>query len=311
MIRQPDGVWTITIERLPPDRYSYLFEIDGSDQLDLHNRDVKKWLSLENQFEIPGQPPLLHEAARVPHGALHRHWYESETTGSQRGVLIYTPPHYTPESADYPLLYLLHGYGDDESAWIDVGRASFIADNLVAQQRITPLVIVMPYGHPMELDRQLPFDIYADENLVWMERDLLNDLDPFVGQHYRISKDRSQRAIAGLSMGGGQSLAIGLNQIDRFGHVGAFSAAAPQGELLENLALWSLPVEARREGLPNLWIACGVDDFLLERNRVFHQQLNERRVTHVYQETPGDHNWFAWRSYLVEFLERSFPGAGP
>lgn len=309
--RGTDGVWTMTTEPLAPDLYSYLFEIDGADQLDLHNRDVKKWLSLENQFEVPGDPPLLHEATNVPHGVLHQHWYHSKTTGSQRRVFVYTPPSYNQESPDYPALYLLHGYGDDESAWLEVGRAQFIVDNLLARRKIRPLVVVMPSGHPLKLDRTQPFDDYADRNVKWMEQDLLNDLEPFVQQSYRISRERSQRAIAGLSMGGGQSLTIGLNHVDHFAHVGAFSAAAPQGSIFDQLAVWSLPQDGLRERLPNLWIACGVDDFLLERNRTFHRQLDERKIPHHYLETVGDHSWFVWRKYLAEYLERTFPASGP
>ncbi len=308
MSKDPQGNWSVTVGPLPADLYSYVLEVDGADQLDIFNRSVKKWLSLENQVEVPGERPGLHERARVPHGAVHWHSYESQTTGGERGVYVYTPPGYDPRASQtYPVVFLLHGYGDDESAWTEVGRAHFMADNLIAAGRIQPLLIVMPYGHPLTLDRSLPFDNYADRNLTAMEQDLLTDLEPFVRRHYLIADDRQQRAIVGLSMGGGQSLTIGLNHLDHFSRIGGFSSASPQGPAIDQLAAFRDAVAETNARIELLWIGCGKEDFLLERNEAFVKRLRERGVEHEYHLTEGNHSWPVWRRYLPEFLEKSFP----
>lgn len=306
--RNEVGIWSLTTEPLEPELYSYLFEIDGAEQLDLHNRDVKKWLSLENQFEVPGDPPLLHQRTEVPHGAIHWHCYRSRSAQCERGVFVYSPPPATTvHGTPWAVLFLLHGYGDDESAWLDVGRAATIADNLLAAGQIRPLLIVMPYGHPLPLDRTLDFDAYADPNIAALERDLQEDLEPFLAQHYPLSQERRHRAIAGLSMGGGQALAIGLNNAQKFASIGAFSAAAPQGTVFEQLSLWKQSDSRANETVPKLWIACGQDDFLLERNRTFCSRLDQRRTPYHYQETTGGHTWYVWRKYLADFLPIAFP----
>jgi enterochelin esterase-like enzyme len=302
------GVWEVTVGPLEPKIYSYVFEIDGAEQIDRHNRDVKKWLDLESMVEVPGTPPRLYEQTDVPHGSIHKHWYRSATTDAWRPVVVYTPPGYRAggDSA-YPVVFLLHGFGDDETAWTEVGRAHWTADNLIAQRRIEPVVIVMPYGHPLAIDRAAAFDDYSARNLGQMEADLLTDLDPFLVENYRVSEDRQRRAIVGLSMGGGQSLAIGLRHLDRFSCIGGFSSAAPQGDLAESLPELAADAPAANDRLRLLWIACGKDDFLLERNRAFIEQLKQRQLRHIYEETAGGHDWIVWRDHLASFLELSFP----
>ena len=183
------GVWQATVGPLEPKIYSYVFEIDGADQIDPSNRDVKKWLSLASMVEVPGTPPRLYEQTDVPHGSIHQHWYTSATTGGSRPVVVYTPPAYSPVAEpSYPVVFLLHGYGDDETAWTEVGRVNWIADNLIAQGKIQPVVIVMPNGHPVAIDRAAAFDDYADTNLRQMEADLLNDLTPFITTNYHVAE---------------------------------------------------------------------------------------------------------------------------
>lgn len=308
MTRNDDGVWEITIGPLEPKTYSYLFEIDGSDHVDLHNRNVKKWLRLESMVHVPGAPPLLEQQTDVPHGSLHKHWYHSSTTGTSRPVIVYTPPDYsTTADVRYPVVYLLHGFGDDESAWTEVGRAHWIADNLLAQAKIEPLVIVMPYGHPVPIDRQQSFDDYGARNIQQMELDLINDLIPLINSTYHVADDRRRRAIVGLSMGGGQALTIGLRRLNDFAHIGAFSAAAPRGELAESLPEVASQPASVNDRLRTFWIACGKDDFLLERNREFTGQLDQHGVRHAYDETEGGHDWLVWREYLPTFLSKCFP----
>jgi enterochelin esterase family protein len=307
MTRNDEGVWQLTIGPLEPKTYSYLFEIDGVDLVDLHNRDVKKWLSLQSMVHVPGMPPRLEQQTDVPHGSLHKHWYESSATGQSRAVVVYTPPDYSPiADVRYPVVYLLHGYGDDETAWTEVGRAHWIADNLVARAKIEPLVIVMPNGHPVPIDRRAEFDDYSARNVEQMELDLINDLAPLITSTYHVADDRRRRAIVGLSMGGGQALTIGLRRLDYFAHIGGFSSAAPRGELTESLPAVAAEPTSVNDRLRTLWIACGKDDFLLKRNQNFVEQLNRHGVRHTYEETTGGHDWIVWREYLPTVLSQCF-----
>lgn len=308
--RDEFGVWSGTLGPLPGNLYAYVFEVDGADHVDPQNRVLKKWLNLESQLEVPADPPALHERTRVPHGTIHQRTYDSGLTASQRSVWIYTPPgHDASRAESYPVVYLLHGYGDDESAWTDVGRVHCIVDNLLAASRIQPVVIVMPNGHALPLDRQRDFDDYAYENIEWLERELLDELAPFVESAYQAGGAAARRAIVGLSMGGGQSLTIGLNHPEQFAVVGGFSAAAPDPERMARLRALQLPANDLSHRLHLLWIACGSDDFLLPRNQLFVEQLRQRDVAHHWQLTADGHDWFAWRAYLAEFLTASFPAS--
>lgn len=307
MAKLPTGIWEATVGPLEPELYSYTFLVDGTTVTDPHNRHVKKWLSVNSLVEVPGTPPLLHEQQAVPHGVVHRHIYHSATTGSERGVFVYTPPGYSVHAQDrLPLLLLLHGYGDDESAWLEVGRANVIADNLLAQGKIEPMIIAMPYGHPVPIELRTSFDDYSPRNTNKMEQDLLQDLLPLLTEQYRVSEDRTQRAIVGLSMGGGQSLTIGLLHPELFAWVGGFSSACPQGELDEQFADLVGDVDRANQQLSLLWIGCGKDDFLLKRNQSFLQWLQAKKIQHTYKQSEGGHNWMVWRKNLAEFLPQLF-----
>jgi enterochelin esterase family protein len=307
MTKIDDEIWELTVGPLAPELYSYAFEIDGAVLPDRHNRSVKKWLSVDSQFEVPGDPPLVHEQQAVPHGVVHHHLYQSETTGTDRGVFVYTPPGYSKQmSKRFPLVVLLHGYGDDESAWLEVGRANQIADNLLAQGKIEPMVIAMPYGHPMPIERKAQFDDYSARNVQAMERDLFQDLLPLLDDEYRLLTERDQRAIVGLSMGGGKSLTIGLSNLDKFAWIGGFSSAAPQGDLEQEFAELIDDVATTNARIELLWLGCGEDDFLVQRNRQFTTWLTAKGIRHTYRETEGSHNWMVWRKYLAEFLPQLF-----
>lgn len=305
--KKDNGIWEATAGPLQPELYSYQFEVDGTKMIDPSNRQVKKWLSLNSMFEIKGG--LLHERLDVPHGVVHHHVYDSKSAGHQRGALVYTPPGYSKSNDSYPVVYLLHGYGDDERAWGEVGRANYILDNLLSKNEIKPLVVVMPYGHPLKLDLKKEFDDYADKNIEWMEKDLLNDLRPLIAENYRIKPDRMHQAIVGLSMGGGQSLHIGLKHVDDFAWIGGFSSATPQGEFSsidKTFESMLEDVEQTNDSIQLLWIGCGKDDFLLKRNEHFVNWLKERKINHKYRLTEGGHDWMVWRKYWAEFLRLSF-----
>lgn len=305
--RDANGVWTCTSQPLSPGIYDYAFLVDGVRVTDPRNRWTKKWFTCASMFEVPGDPPLLTEQQQVPHGAVHRHLYHSQTTGADRAAMVYTPPGYDADATTpYPVVVLCHGFGDDETAWTEVGRAHLIADNLIAANSIPPMVIVMPYGHPIPPQNRSWSETYNDDNADAMSRDLVHDLLPLVEQHYNVTKDNQQRAVVGLSMGGGHSIRIGMLHPDKFAWVGAFSAAAPEGELTESHAALLEKAEVGIEQRKLFWIACGSDDFLIERNRNFNEQLNEHGIKHTYVETVGAHDWNVWRDYLPRFLQQLY-----
>lgn len=310
MVKDADGVWEGTSEPLAPQIYDYTFVVDGTSMNDPSNRFMKRWLTLVSMVEIPGSPPRLTEFTDVPHGAIHRIMYPSVSVGRQRPVMVYTPPGYeTSIDRIYPVVFLLHGYGDNESAWMDGGRAHLIADNLIAAGRIEPVVIVMPDSHPNILQlRNRPKD-YFERNDNLMENDITRDLLPFVERNFRIRKDAAGRSIAGLSMGGGHALKTGLKHIDLFSSIGAFSADTPKQEneeLLRQYPSLSGP-EPSANSLKLLWIPIGDKDVMLKQNDTFVEQLVKAGVKHEYPKADGGHEWKLWRDFLPQFLEKVAP----
>lgn len=307
MAKDAEGVWSITIGPLAPEIYSYTFAVDGATVTDPRNRRIKKWIRSESAFEIAGTPPILAASQPGPHGVIHRHVFSSKTRGRETAVMVYTPPDFDPRAAaTYPVLYLLHGFGDDETAWSEVGHANFIADNLIAQGRAVPAIIVMTNGHPVPIPAGARFDDYAPKNLAAMQQELLSEVIPLVEKNYPVRRDASSRAIVGLSMGGGHSLNIGLTHPELFAWVGGFSSAAPTVNLDQTFKL--LTPAARKDGAgPRLlWIAIGKDDFLIEQNKTFIGWLEQNKVPHVWKLTDGAHEWPVWRRYLGEFLPLLF-----
>jgi enterochelin esterase family protein len=303
MARDDKGLWSVTVGPLAPDVYSYVFSIDGAIVTDPHDRDVKKYFSSESLFEIPGKPPILAAMQRVPHGIVHHEFYESRVRDGVAGIEIYTPPGYDPRGLDlYPVVYLLHGFGDREDAWIDVGHANVIADNLIAQGRISPMILVMPYGHPVPVGERDEAG-YSERNDAAMEKDMVGTIIPLVERDYRADPGLGKRAIVGLSMGGGQSLKIGLGHPELFAWVGAFSAGAPEKDLDKTFAgLVKDPSSRPRI----LWIGVGKADSLLKRNQAFHEWLAQKGVRHTWVVSEGGHEWPVWRAYLPQFLELAF-----
>lgn len=304
MTKDAAGLWSVTVGPLPPDIYSYTLSIDGATVTDPHDRDIKKYFSSESMFEVPGNPPILASVQPVSHGIVQHQFYASRTRGADAGVWIYTPPGYDPRApALYPVVYLLHGFGDREEAWIESGRANTIADNLIAQGRIKPMIIVMPYGHPVPVEKRDSMKDYSARNTAAMQGDLVGELIPLVERDYRADPRAERRAIVGLSMGGGQSLSIGLGNPAVFKWVGAFSSGLPEHGLEATFAEVLRDPSAR----PHLlWIAVGKEDFLLKRNEEFHAWLEKEGVAHTWTVSDGGHEWPVWRSYLPQFLELAF-----
>jgi enterochelin esterase family protein len=307
MTKDAIGLWTVTVGPLAPDLYSYNFDVDGATFTDPLNRRMKEWISEESLVEVPAAPPLALAQQPVPHGSIHRHILLSHVRSAEVAVQVYTPPGYDPKAATtYPVLYLLHGYGDEETAWLTAGRANFIADNLLAQQRTVPAIIVMTNGHPVPLPIDDNFNDYSPRNAAAMEQELLRDIVPFIEANYPAKREAGARAIVGLSMGGGQSLGIGLGHPDLFGWVGGFSSAPPTDGLELRFAALLAAAPAKSVTPRLIWIGVGKDDFLLERNQKFHAWLEEKKVAHEWHLTDGAHEWPVWRSYLGEFLQKIF-----
>ena len=247
----------------------------------------------------------------MPHGAVHHHFYRSGIVGDDRDFYVYTPPGYDPAAKKlYPVLYLLHGYSDDASGWTAVGRANVILDNLIAQGKAKPMLIVMTlgYGAPEILSpasQRFRDPELRTRNMIKFRDALFTEVMPQVEKSYRVAKDRNLRAIAGLSMGGAESLFTGLNAIDRFAWIGAFSSGG-MGEDF-NATFPALDAKANAQ-LRLLWIACGTDDRLIEPNRKFRDWLKSKSVQFIPIETPGSHTWMVWLRNLAEFAALLFQG---
>ena len=310
MQQDDQGVWTVTTDPLAPDYYGYSFESDGVGLLDPSNYATKpNFLYRASEVHVPGPPALSWEVAAVPHGEIHHHFYHSKIVGDDRGFFVYTPPGYDPRAKQtYPVLYLLHGYSDDASAWTAVGRANVILDNLIAQGKAQPMLIVMPlgYGEPKVLEPHS--GIFHDSSITQRNFDkfreaLLTEVIPQVESAYLVKKDRNSRAIAGLSMGGAESLLTGLNTLPQFAWIGAFSSGGITPEFEKEFP--ALDSKSSQQ-LRLLWIACGTGDHLLDINRALRAWLASKSIRHVDIETPGAHTWMVWRRNLAQFAPLLF-----
>lgn len=301
MKKDENGLWSVTLGPAKPDIYEYVFNVDGLQVVDSSNAWLKVWLrNSRNLVEIPGDNPMFYEEQQVPHGTVHIHKYQSKSLGVPRQFYLYTPPGYeTNRNTKYPVLYLFHGFGDKEDAWVVVGRANLIMDNLIAANKTKPFLIVMPYGHTPSS----PPVMRSIGRYEAFEKDLIEDVIPYVQRCYRASTEQKDRAIAGLSMGGGQSLTIGLGNLDLFGWVGAFSSAVPEQQNFEKLLA---KPESINEKLKLFWIGIGRQDFLFEANQKFLERLKTDKIKHVSHITEGGHEWRLWRNYLNELAPLLF-----
>ncbi|MGE5569643.1 MAG: alpha/beta hydrolase-fold protein [Rhodospirillales bacterium] len=311
MQKDESGVWSVTTGPLEPDLYGYSFIADGVAYLDPANQLMKpNLLSTQSMVHVPGPPSLPWELNNVPHGTIHRHFYKSEIVSDNRDFFVYTPPGYDPKAnRRYPVLYLLHGFSDDASAWTAVGRAHVIMDNLIAQGKAKPMLVVMPlgYGAPEIVSRSgqgLRGPELRERNYTRFRDALLNEVLPMVEKTYSVERDRASRAIAGLSMGGAESLFTGLNALDRFAWVGAFSA----GGLGDADATFPKLDAKAASQLRLLWMACGTEDRLIDANRKLVEWLKSKQIQPVWIETSGAHTWMVWRRYLAEFAPLLFTG---
>ena len=306
------GIWTVTTQPLAPEIYGYHFEANGDRRLDPNNpRTTINLVAISNLITVPGATPQPWEDMNVPHGILHRHIYTTSTVlglpDNQSGYFVYTPPAYDEKAKQpYPVLYLLHGWSDSESGWSVVGRANLILDNLLAAGKIKPMVVVMPLGYG-DLAFLRTHDVWEDPAAIDHNTDLftqalLTEVLPRVESEYRVSKDRNDRAIAGLSMGGLESLEVGLTHTGQFAWIGGFSSAVHNLEYTKVLA----SLDPGTANLRLLWIACGTEDNLIRPNRKLVDFLKTKNMPVTQIETPGLHTWLVWRDNLVHFVPLLF-----
>jgi enterochelin esterase family protein len=305
-----EGVWEGTLGPLAPGAYRYNFNVDGMSVIDPRNPSTSE--SNENTWSlvyVPGSDVM--DTKDIPHGAVAEVTYYSKALKRFRRMHVYTPPGYEKGDGQYPIFYLLHGAFDCDDAWTSVGRAGFILDNLIATGKARPMVVVMPAGHtgPFVPGPRLSLDDFV--------ADFTGDVMPYAESHYRVRADRAHRAIAGLSMGGGQTLIIGVSHLDTFAYLGVFSAgvfgitgsgpgSGGPGPSFEEQHRGALDDAQKKKGLRLVWFATGKDDFLLETSQATVDMLKKHGFAVVYEESPGGHTWINWRNYLAEFAPRLF-----
>ncbi|MBU6400701.1 MAG: esterase [Verrucomicrobia bacterium] len=323
MSKGTNGVWEVTLGPIDPGAYRYNFIVDGLAVVDPRSPAVSE--SNNNVWSLVYVPgAAFMDTLDVPHGAVAAVTYYSTALRRFRRMHIYTPPGYESGRGRFPVFYLLHGAGDCDDSWTSVGRAGFILDNLIAAGKAKPMVVVMPAGHTRPFGFGLrgggreaggagrpPVDEFA--------QDFLTDIVPYVEQHYRVRTDRADRAIAGLSMGGSQSLNVALPHLDRFAYVGVFSSgligafgggrgpgAAGGGPTWEEQHQAALDNAQWKHGLKLIWFSTGKDDFLLNTTRSTVELLRRHGFDPVFHESPGAHTWINWRNYLNEFAPQLF-----
>jgi enterochelin esterase-like enzyme len=294
MTRGEDGVWTVTIPPVRPGFHYYNLVVDGFATTDPGSETFFGWARESSGLDVPDPGLDFYNLKDVPHGDVRMHWYRSRVTGAARCAIVYTPPAYDADPRRrYPVLYLQHGAGEDERAWIAQGHANFILDNLIAQGKARPMIVVMDLGYGLR-QGQLPKP--GSRNNEAFPEVVVSDLIPVIDSTYRTVAGRDGRAIAGLSMGAGQALLIGLANPRVFAFVGAFSTD-----------LRTIDVQAAKaDAFRLLWIGCGQTDDFIERNQAIHQSLEQAGVKHVWFTGAGSHDWQVWRKHLAEFAPLLF-----
>jgi enterochelin esterase-like enzyme len=295
------GIWELTLGPVDAGTYRYLFNVDGVLVADSRNQGVSE--SNGNSWSVvyvPGSDFM--DTTDVP-----RVYYRSSTLGRTRRMHVYTPPGYAADQQKYPVLYLLHGAGDSDDSWTSVGRANFIIDQLIAAKKAKPMIIVMPAGHTGAFSFIMPTARSGNEiGNKGFEEDFLKDIMPYVENNYRVLTDRPNRAIAGLSMGGAQTLDIACSRPKDFSSIGVFSSGVMFGKLSDWATKHHDGLSAAKDGLMLLWFATGSQDFLIPRTRETVDLFKKNGFSPVYKETDGAHTWINWQRYFHEFAPQVF-----
>jgi enterochelin esterase-like enzyme len=316
--KDDSGVWSFVVGPLVPDFYSYSLTVDGVKTLDPKNALIKQGVtSVDNMFEVPGEEAAFEANGPVPHGDIRIAWYQSKALDAMRSLHIYTPPGYESGNAKYPVFYLLHGGGDEDSGWSTIGRAGFILDNLIAAKKARPMIVVMPNGSMPRPANAAPAAPGAPGGAAAMAAaqdrftdELLNNVIPYVEKNYRVLANGENRAIAGLSMGGGQTLRVAPANPDKFAYVGVWSAGVnPQttADFEKRNAQFLENPDRTNKMLKLFWIGVGEKDTLANagaKNLV--ASLKKHGIKAEFHETEGGHTWINWRHYLNDFAQLLF-----
>jgi enterochelin esterase family protein len=328
LVKQPDGFWTVTTGPLVPGFHYYTLVIDGAEVADTNSQSFFGGSKYASAVEVPEPGSDYYSIKNVPHGQVREVWYDSKVTGGWRHAVVYLPPDYDAQrAARYPVLYLQHGGGEDETGWIRQGRANFILDNLIAAKRCKPMIVVMAYGYARRAGQaaadMTPRGFGSPEMLKAMqemasvfEDDLTQALIPYIDATFRTRAERTQRAMAGLSMGGMQTFQVTLNHLDLFSYIGGFSGAASSLVFGDRKldpgkdynGVFADPAAFARK-VPVLWLGVGTKEPEQMRGGLLrlHAALDEAHIKHVFYESPGtDHEWQTWRRDLVDFAPRLF-----
>ncbi len=303
LTKDDKGLWSATVGPVPAGVFEYHFNLDGMNALDPFN----PWIKPQRQpgssiLHISANPPAPWDLQDVPHGTVHLHDYYSKTLFKWRHAVVYTPPGYEKGAEKLPVLYLSHGFSDNDQSWTVHGKAHWILDSLIASQKAAPMLIVMPDAHPLPPGPGWN-DGYATKNSAAFATELVSDVLPLIESTYRVKAEPAARAFAGLSMGGRHALTIALNYSDTFSAIGAFSSAPPEPADVEKGFSDPAGLNSR---LKLLWIACGKDDFLFKKNEDFTALLKSKDIHFEYSITEGSHSWPVWRNYLTTFAPRLF-----
>jgi len=296
MVKDTSGIWSVTVPPVKPDIYPYNFRVDTISIPDPSNTYVFANERFKRSIvEVPGDKPLIHSLQNVPHGKISYCYYKSATLGTTRTLLVYTPPGFNASSkTKYPVLYLIHGGSDTEETWTKVGRANLIADNLIAQGKAKPMIIVMPYANV----RPNPMPDFT--------KDMINDIIPFVESNYPVLKESNSRAIAGFSVGGGQTLNIGLTHPEMFAYICSYAPYTATDEFKKNFTNWTPDATAMNKKLKLFTISVATEDFLYEsvkQNIAMFKEKNIRLETLI---VPGGHTWMNCKLYLANTLPQLF-----
>jgi len=295
MTRSSDGVWSVTIGPVQPGFHYYWLLVDGVAANDPNSETYFGWGRPTSGIDVPDAALDFYEPKDVPHGEVRMHWYRSKVTGLLRRTFVYTPPGYDMSGKkQYPVLYLQHGSGESERGWTAQGRANFILDNLIAAGKAKPMIVVMENGYAGQGN-----EAFADV--------VVKDLVPEIDRAYRTITARGSRAVAGLSMGGGQAMQIGLANLDTFSAIGSFSGAGARNfDVTTSYGGAFRDAAAFNKRVKLFWVGCGTEDALFAGSKTLHEALDKAGIRHIWSEGPGLHDWQVWRKHLHEFAPLLF-----
>jgi enterochelin esterase-like enzyme len=321
MVKRPNGFWEVTTKSLLPGFHYYAISVDGFVSNDPGSRVFFAARKEVSGLEVPSPESEFFAIKDVPHGAVRIEWYRPNKAGETRRIFVYTPPGYDRSGLRYPVLYLQHGYGEDEAGWSDQGHENFILDNLIASHLAKPMIVVNANGMAdveLEPPPTQPRDknkagssisvvrFFTEQRYAIFDEEFSGELVPFIDANYRTIPDREHRALAGLSMGGAQALRIGLSHLDQFAYLGAFSPAVEITDARKDYDGVLANSQKVNKQLRLLWIGIGREDFLYSSVKASHEALQHAGIKHVWVESSGAHVWTVWRTYLADFAPRLF-----